>query len=119
MLNSLDRVAASTAFLASVLESLAFVSRRILTAPDGDAASLFNGKTEGHTTTNTDDAVKALIKDQTKRTWEELSSGRLKVAGRAAGVELAKTFVDLQKLRPGMLRLSFEHRPFAELCSLF
>ncbi|PIL27721.1 hypothetical protein GSI_10874 [Ganoderma sinense ZZ0214-1] len=101
VLNSLDRVAASTAFLASVLESLVFVSRRIFTSPEGEAASLINGKAvaEAQTNTDADSAVKALIQDQTKRAWEELSSGRLKVEGKAAGAELAKTFTELHKLR--------------------
>ena len=100
MLNSLDRVAASTAFLASVLESLVFVVRRVISAPEDEAASLIRGKAiEEHP--NIDAAVKALIQDQVKRAWEELSSGRLKVEGETAGAELAKTFAALYRLRPG------------------
>ncbi len=122
MLNSLDRVAASKAFLASVLESLVFVSRRILASLEGEAVSLLNGKAaaEGGANTNTDAAVKALIQDQMKRAWEELSSGRLKVEGRAAGAHLAKTFADLHKLRPGILCPFIDHSQFAnELRAMF
>ena len=100
VLNSLDRVAASTAFLASVLESLVFVVRRVTSAPEEEAASLVRGKAvEEHP--NVDAAVKALIQDQVKRAWEELSSGRLKVEGETAGAELARTFAALHRLRPG------------------
>ena len=100
MLNSLDRIAASTAFLASVLESLVFVVRRVISAPEDESASLIRGKAvEEHP--NIDAAAKALIQDQVKRAWEELSSGRLKVEGEIAGAELAKTFAALHRLRPG------------------
>lgn len=85
-----------------------FVSRRILTSPEGEAASLIHGKvaSEGDTSTNIHASVKGLVQEQIKRAWEELSSGRLKVEGRTAGTELAKTLVDLHKLRPGMWHVS-------------
>lgn len=77
-----------------------FVVRRVISAPEDEAASLIRGKAvEEHP--NVDAAVTALIQDQIKRAWEELSSGRLKVEGETAGVELAKTFAALHRLRPG------------------
>ena len=77
-----------------------FVVRRVISTPGDEAASLIRGKAvEEHP--NIDAAVKALIQDQVKRAWEELSSGRLKVEGETAGAELAKTFAALHRLRPG------------------
>ncbi|EJF63887.1 hypothetical protein DICSQDRAFT_145362 [Dichomitus squalens LYAD-421 SS1] len=99
VLNSLDRVAASTAFFASVLESLVFVVRRVVSAPADEAISLIHGTAAESQSPNVDAAVKTLIQDQIKRAWQELSSGRLKVKGASAGTELAKTFAALYRLR--------------------
>ena len=77
-----------------------FVVRRVISATEDEAASLIRGKAvEEHP--HIDAAVKALIRDQVKRAWEELSSGRLKVEGETAGADLAKTFAALHRLRPG------------------
>ncbi|KAI0711424.1 hypothetical protein C8Q76DRAFT_677774 [Earliella scabrosa] len=69
VLNSLDRVAASAAFLSSLLECLVLIIRRLSAAPHDEA---------------------------------ELSSGQLKVRGKQAGTELAKTLMSLYKFGPGM-----------------
>ncbi len=100
VLNSLDRIAASAAFLSSLLESLVFVVRRVSTAPQDEGVSLVRG-TANEETPDVHDALKALLQDQTKRTWEELSSGRLKIEGKDAGAELAKTLASLYRMRPG------------------
>lgn len=100
VLNSLDRVAASTTFLSSLLECLVFLVRRVLIASPEEARSLLHGNI-GDTVANVESAVKSILQEQTKRTWEELSSGRLKVEGKDAGGELAKTLGTLHKLRTG------------------
>ncbi|KAI0747035.1 hypothetical protein C8Q80DRAFT_1178930 [Daedaleopsis nitida] len=97
VLNSLDRVAASTAFLSSLLECLTFVVRRTISSSHEEAVSLLQGRAQ--TTVDIDAAVKGLLCEQTRRTWDELSSGRLKVPGKDAGALLAKTFVLLYRLR--------------------
>ncbi|KAI0698055.1 hypothetical protein C8T65DRAFT_661197 [Cerioporus squamosus] len=98
VLNSLDRIAASTAFLSSLLECLVFLVRRVLFAPQEEAVSLLWGNSNDHPL-NVDSAIQAVVREQTKRMWEELSSGRLKVEGRDAGAELAQTLANLHKLR--------------------
>ncbi|KAI0646534.1 hypothetical protein C8Q79DRAFT_910042 [Trametes meyenii] len=99
VLNSLDRVAASAAFLSAVLESLVFFVRRLLTASPGQAVSLVNGQGEAQTP-DADAAVKWLVQNQISRTWEEASSGRLKVKGKDTAAFIARTLRSLYKLRP-------------------
>ncbi|RDX54789.1 hypothetical protein OH76DRAFT_1398200 [Lentinus brumalis] len=101
VLNSLDRVAASTAFLSSLLECLVLLVRRVLAVPEAEGVSLLYGSSQDHPS-DVDSAVKAILREQTKRTWEELSSGRVKVEGKDAGSELAKTLANLHKLRPDL-----------------
>ena len=101
MLNSLDRVAASAAFISSLLECLVFIIRRLFAAPHDEAVSLVQGKA-GESAVDVAESAKALLQEQVKRTWEELSSGQLKVRGKQAGTELAKTLMSLYKFRPGM-----------------
>lgn len=100
MLNSLDRVAASAAFLSSVLESLNFFVRRLLNAPKEVVASLLRGDDEAQAA-DVDALLTAFLRDQIVRAWEEVSSGRLKVRGKDAGNCLAMTFASLHKTSPG------------------
>ena len=72
VLNSLDRVAASTTFLSSLLECLVFLVRRVLIASPEEALSLLHGNL-ADTAANVESAVKSILQEQTKRTWEELS----------------------------------------------
>ncbi|KAI0371298.1 hypothetical protein BV20DRAFT_1035310 [Pilatotrama ljubarskyi] len=107
VLNSLDRVAASAAFLSSILESLVFFMRRLISASKEEAASLLHG--HGHVQdTDADEATKGLLRDQIARTWEELSSGRLKVRGQDAGCSLARTLSSLYKLRPDLFQTAWD-----------
>ncbi|RPD56966.1 hypothetical protein L226DRAFT_615267 [Lentinus tigrinus ALCF2SS1-7] len=101
VLNSLDRVAASTAFLSSLLECLVFLVRRVLFAPPEEATSLLHGAS-ADSPSDVDSAIKTILREQTKRTWEELASGRLKVEGKDVGKQLAKTLTTLHKLRPDL-----------------
>ena len=104
MLNSLDRVAASTAFLSSLLECLVFVARRVINSPLNDAASMIRG-TSWEEAVDIDKAVTNFLQEQVKQVWDELSSGRLKVPGKSAGQELAKALSSLYKLRSGIFHL--------------
>ncbi|KAI8986673.1 hypothetical protein BD414DRAFT_460911 [Trametes punicea] len=99
VLNSLDRVAASAAFLSSVLESLTFFIRRLISIPREEATALIQGQSEGEDL-DIDDAIKTYLKEQIGRTWEELCSGRLKVEAGEAGSLLARTLSALHKIRP-------------------
>lgn len=101
MLNSLDRVAASAAFLSSVLESLTFFVRRLLNAPKEVVASLLRSGDDTQVA-DVDALLKAFLSDQIVRTWEEVSSGRLKVRGKDAGDCLAGTFSSLHKISPDL-----------------
>ncbi|KAI0360435.1 hypothetical protein OH77DRAFT_1418351 [Trametes cingulata] len=107
VLNSLDRVAASAAFLSSALECLVFFMRRLIGAPQGEAASLLHGHGDVPTE-DVDEATKGLLKDQVSRAWEELASGRLKVRGQDAGSSLATTLSSLYKLRPDLFDTAWE-----------
>ncbi|KAH9887215.1 hypothetical protein C8Q73DRAFT_713250 [Cubamyces lactineus] len=100
VLNSLDRVAASTAFLSSVLESLLFFVKRLLTASSEEADSLIHGSKQSNDIHEAPDiALKAFLNEQIARAWDELSSGRLKVDGIAAGALLARTLSSLHRIR--------------------
>ncbi|EIW55564.1 ubiquitin-protein ligase RKR1 [Trametes versicolor FP-101664 SS1] len=101
VLNSLDRVAASAAFLSSVSESLTFFVRRLLNAPTEVVASLLRGDDQAQAA-DVDSLLKAFLRDQIVRTWEEVSSGRLKVRGKDAGDCLAGTFSSLHKISPDL-----------------
>ncbi|CDO70174.1 hypothetical protein BN946_scf184774.g2 [Trametes cinnabarina] len=107
VLNSLDRAAASAAFLSSVLEALVFFVRRLLNSPESDAASLLAGSNPSESI-DLVIATEGVVKDQISRTWEELSSGRLKVAGREAGGLLARTLSSLYKLRPELFEVAWQ-----------
>ncbi|KAI9062239.1 hypothetical protein FKP32DRAFT_1593812 [Trametes sanguinea] len=106
VLNSLDRVAASAAFLSSVLESLTFFVRRLLNSSEDDAISLIAGRNPSESV-DLASAINGLVKDQISRTWEELSCGRLKVNGREAGRLLARTLSSLYKLRSDLFDVAW------------
>ncbi|KAI0336704.1 hypothetical protein GY45DRAFT_1377084 [Cubamyces sp. BRFM 1775] len=100
VLNSLDRVAASTAFLSSSLESILFFVKRLLSASAEEADSLIHGSRQSdEDRVALDVALKAFLNEQIVRAWDELSSGRLKVEGKAAGTLLARTLSSLHRIR--------------------
>ncbi|KAI0777188.1 hypothetical protein BD413DRAFT_171550 [Trametes elegans] len=94
VLNSLDRVTASSAFLSSVLESVVLFVRRLLHIPSEEVASLIGHETEQETGDQAG-AITGFLKAQVARTWDELSSGRLKVEGNEAGSYLSRTMSSL------------------------
>ena len=62
MLNSLDRVAASAAFLSSLLECLVLIIRRLSAAPHDEAVSLVRGKA-GDSAVDVAESAKALLQE--------------------------------------------------------
>lgn len=105
VLNSLDRIAASTAFLTSLLECLTFITRRVLNSEPDEAAGLVFGPDKPEDG-DIEAAAKKLLGGQFMRAWDELSSGNLKVPGKSAGDELAKSLTSLYKLRPSKFLLT-------------
>lgn len=86
--------------MSAVLESLVLFVQRMSHAPQDVVALLLHGAGEVQTA-EVDTDIKAFLKDQITRTWEEVSSGRLKVRGRDAGDYLARTFSSLYKISAG------------------
>ncbi|KAI0824805.1 hypothetical protein BC628DRAFT_1321461 [Trametes gibbosa] len=99
VLNSLDRIAASAAFLSSVLESLVFFARRLSNVSKDVAETLLVDRNETQQS-DVDARLKTFLGDQMVRAWEEVSSGRLKVRGTDAGDALARTFTSLHRVGP-------------------
>ncbi|OCH91295.1 hypothetical protein OBBRIDRAFT_887096 [Obba rivulosa] len=99
-LSSLDRTAASAAFLSSLSECLVFLIRRILKSTPVDTALLMSGSPAGRAAEASapSEFSAKLLEEQVMRVWEELSSGRLKVDGKVAGVNLAQFFKSLLQL---------------------
>ena len=100
VLNSLDRVVASTAFLSSLLECLVYVARRLISSPTAEAATIVHGIASDKVV-DVNETVKALLQDHFRRTWDELAPGKLKVPSNDVGRELAKALSSLYKLCPG------------------
>ncbi|KAH9941137.1 uncharacterized protein BXZ73DRAFT_75106 [Epithele typhae] len=98
VLNSLDRVAASAAFLSSLLECLVFVTRRIINSQEDEAVSLIRSQSDQQVLR--EEAVNSFVREQIKHFWEDFTSGTLKVSAKKAGTELGKTFITLHKLHP-------------------
>lgn len=92
-LSGLDRLAASAAFLSSLFECMIFVIRR-LNSEQGKPL-LVEGQEDGR------QAARELVKEQTKRCWEEISSERLKLDQSDAASALTKTFTMLQQIDEG------------------
>ncbi|KAJ3553232.1 hypothetical protein NM688_g3725 [Phlebia brevispora] len=87
-LSGLDRTTASAAFLSSLLECTRFIARRLL----GENGAVLLG---ADASISQRDGARELVQEQTKRAWEELCSGRLKVEDEVAADSLAKFFKDL------------------------
>ncbi|KAF8970121.1 hypothetical protein BDZ97DRAFT_1792056 [Flammula alnicola] len=90
-LTSLHRIAASAAYLSSLLECTVFLIKRM--RADGGRSAQGGPKLEGSTSIET--ASEALVQEQFLRVWEELTSKKLKVEERAAARLLAQTLESL------------------------
>ncbi|CAL1708694.1 unnamed protein product [Somion occarium] len=87
-LSGLDRVAASSAFLSSLLESAVFMVRRLGNGQFAQVLAHDDPKI----------AARVLVEEQISRVWEEVSSGRLKVQDETASRTLAKTLLSLKQV---------------------
>ncbi|KDR72553.1 hypothetical protein GALMADRAFT_752797 [Galerina marginata CBS 339.88] len=91
-LSSLHRVAASAAFLSSLLECIVFLIKRIRndsSRPDEGSSS------PAPVTAEAEDSSNAVLREQFSLVWEQLSSKKLKVEERAAARLLAQTLESL------------------------
>ncbi|CAA7268465.1 unnamed protein product [Cyclocybe aegerita] len=91
-LSSLHRIAASAAFLGSLLECMVFLVRR-----------LRNNDEPAHAK-----AAETVVREQIARVWEELSSKRLKMEERAAARMLAQTLESLFGVEEALFREAWE-----------
>ena len=93
-LSGLDRLTASAAFLSSLLECVVLMVRRLI----GEQGKLLlaEGQDDGR------QAAQTLVKEQTKRCWEEISSERLKLDQSDAAATIVKTLTALQLIDTGL-----------------
>ncbi|OBZ77520.1 E3 ubiquitin-protein ligase listerin [Grifola frondosa] len=98
VLNSLDRAAASQAFLSSLLECVVFLVRRLLNSSDEDVELL----TSGGGAVRKVETAQILVKEQIGRAWEELSARHLKLEEAIIGTLLARTLFSLHQLHAGL-----------------
>lgn len=100
-LSALHRVAASAAFLSSLLECTVFLIKRMRN--DGARFPAGSATLEGASSPVESASGTSLIQSQFSRVWEELASGKLKVEQRAAARLMAQTFEGLYALDPLLL----------------
>lgn len=93
-LSGLDRAAASAAFLSSVLECSVYIARRLL-AEDGETL-LAEDESDPRMT------PRALVCEQVRRAWEELSTQRLRVNEKVAAEQLARTLKSMSQIDEGV-----------------
>ncbi|KAF9818038.1 hypothetical protein IEO21_02999 [Rhodonia placenta] len=106
-LSSLDRKAASAAFLSSLLECLVLMVRRLVAASPEVAKSLAGTSLQAGDGTDVQrEAAQSLLREQFSRAWEELSSSRLKIQGETAGSTIAKNLTTLCRFDSGKWRKS-------------
>lgn len=101
-LSGLDRMTASAAFLSSVLECGVYMARRLM-ADDG-AALLAEEVAEEPAESEENEVrmtARALVCEQVKRAWEELSAQRLKMNEKLAADYLARTLTATDKIDEG------------------
>ncbi|GJE86513.1 hypothetical protein PsYK624_025930 [Phanerochaete sordida] len=98
-LSGLDRMAASAAFLSSLLECVVFMVRRL----HGEQASalLSESQEDGK------QAASELVREQIRRVWEEISSERLKLDEQLAAESLSKTLAALSEIDEGLFRTAW------------
>ncbi|KAI0945042.1 hypothetical protein AcV7_001681 [Taiwanofungus camphoratus] len=98
-LSSLDRTAASAAFLSALLECLVFVIRRVIHSRPEEASLLMFGAISNTIDLGArSEAVRKLTAGQFARVWEELSSQHLKIEGVTAGQLMVRTLTSLYQL---------------------
>lgn len=95
-LNSLDRIAASTAFLKSLLECLSYLLGKLSKAKVD--SSFFPLE---------------VIASQISRVWKELGEPRLKIEHREAALFIARVFLAIEKQDLGIGKLT----KFCSFCS--
>lgn len=101
---TLQRSAASSAFLSSLLESLVFLTRRIIRDSSGKSKELLlTSKDAKHVK-----EIGEVLDAQMKRVWEELKEGNLKMDKRvASGMVASKGLVALREVEPGKETFNF------------
>ncbi|CCM05109.1 uncharacterized protein FIBRA_07316 [Fibroporia radiculosa] len=101
-LSSLDRNAASAAFLSSLLECIVFLARRVLkTVPEGEPQLLSHPTAEGTDGADLNvhmDIVRTLVNEQVAHVWDELISRRLKVNDETASSLIMRSLTLLYQL---------------------
>ena len=99
-MSSLDRFASGASFLSSLLECIVFLVKRKL------AAASSGGDEEA---SSSHDDVKMLLSEQLERTWNEISTGKLRVENVAAGKAIARTLGNLEHIDTGDDLPDFSH----------
>ncbi|GBE89079.1 hypothetical protein SCP_1500820 [Sparassis crispa] len=106
-LSSLDRTTTSAAFLSSLLESLIFFVRRLMSSAPEDAALLAMGSPDADPSACTE-VAKKLAREQFAKAWRELSAGHLKVENATAASLLARTLLSLNRLDTELFRAAWD-----------
>ncbi|KAF8899801.1 hypothetical protein CPB84DRAFT_1780009 [Gymnopilus junonius] len=108
-LSSLHRVAASTAFLSSLLECLVFLIKRLhsnslrTSIPETEG-----GQSVQSTSLGGQAPSEALVREQLSLVWEQLSSKKLKVEERAAARILARSLESLSGIHQELLDAAWD-----------
>ena len=97
-LTSLHRVAASSAFLSSLLECIAFLIKRLRN----------NSARTGDVSSSAGNVVETIIREQFFLIWEQVSSKKLKVEERAAARLLAQTLESLIATDQALYEVSWD-----------
>jgi hypothetical protein len=105
-LTSLHRVAASAAFLSSLLECIIFLIKRMRN-DDARSSETDTSDSQGTSVSVQNNAV-SLVKEQFARIWEALTSKKLKVEERAAARLLAQTLEGLYAVDQSLLDAAWD-----------
>lgn len=97
-LTSLHRVAASAAFLSSLLECIVFLIKQLWN----------NGSRTGDVSSSAGNVVETIIRDQFSLIWEQASSKKLKVEERAAARLLVQTLESLFATDQALYEVSWD-----------
>ncbi|KAF8151620.1 hypothetical protein B0H34DRAFT_801324 [Crassisporium funariophilum] len=98
-LSSLHRVAASSAFLSSLLECIVFLIKRMQSD---------NAREERDPSTPTNEFSETLVKAQLSRVWDEISNKKLRVEERAAARLVARTLESLSEVDQSLFDAAWE-----------
>ncbi|KAF8198654.1 hypothetical protein BJ912DRAFT_1055525 [Pholiota molesta] len=105
-LTSLHRIAASAAFLSSLLECIVFLIKRMRN-DDARSSETDTSDSQGTSASVQNNAV-SLVKEQFARIWEALVSKKLKVEERAAARLLAQTLEGLYAVDQSLLGAAWD-----------